>query len=55
MLGGIRGSLTSDCTYSIYTACIRPIMAYCDTVWNCRGVGNSSSLKRLQRRAAKVV
>ena len=30
-------------------------MDYCDTVWNCRGIGNSSSLERLQRRAAKIV
>ena len=41
MLGGIRGNLTSDCANSIYTA--------------CRGIGNSSSLERLQRRAAKIV
>ena len=32
-----------------------PIMDYCGTVWNCCGVGNSSSLERLQRRAAKIV
>ena len=55
ILGGIRGNLTSDCANSIYTACIPPIMDYCDTVWNCRGIGNSSSLERLQRRAAKIV
>ena len=55
MLGGIRGNLTSHCAYSIYTAYIRPIMDYCDTVWNCCGVGNSTSLERLQRRAAKIV
>ena len=55
MLGRIRGNLTSHCAYSIYTAYIRPIMDYCDIVWNCCGVGNSTSLERLQRRAAKIV
>ena len=55
MLGGIRGNLSSDCANSIYTACIPPIMDYCDTVWNCRGIGNNSPLERLQRRAAKIV
>ena len=55
MLWGIRGNLTSDCANSSYTACIPPIMDYCDTMWNCRGIGNSSSLERLQRRAAKIV
>ena len=55
MLRRIRGNLTSDCANSIYTAYIRPIMDYCDTMWNCCGVGNSSSLERLQRRAVKIV
>ena len=47
--------LTSGCANSIYTAYIRPIIDYCDTVWNCYGIGNSLSLERLQRRAAKIV
>ena len=55
MLGRIRANLTSDCANSIYTAYIRPILDYCDTEWNCCGAGNSSSLERLQRRAAKIV
>ena len=55
MQEGIRGNLTSDCANSIYTVYIRPIMDYCDTVWICCGVGNSSSLERLQRRVAKIV
>ena len=55
MLGRIRGNLTSHCADSIYTTYIRPIMYYCDTVWNCCGVGNSTSLERLQRLAAKIV
>ena len=55
MLGRIRENLTSDCANSIYTAYMRSIMGYCDTVWNCCGVGNSSSLERLQRRAANIV
>ena len=55
MLGRIRGNLTSDCANSIYTAYIRPIMDYCDTVCNCFGIGNSSSLERLQRRVTKIV
>ena len=32
MLGRIGGNPTSDCDNSIYTAYIRPIMDYCDTV-----------------------
>ena len=47
--------LTSGCANSIYTAYIRPIIDYCDAVWNCYGIGNSLSLERLQRRAAKIV
>ena len=35
MQGRIRGNLTPDCTNSIYTAYIRPIMDYRDIVWNC--------------------
>ena len=54
-LGRIGGNLTSDCANSIYTAYIHPIMDYCDTVWNCCGVGNGSSLERLQRRASKIL
>ena len=55
MLGRIRGNLTSGCANSIYTAYIRPIMDYCDTVWNCCGFDSRSSLERLQRRATKIV
>ena len=55
MLGRIRVNLTSDRANSIYTAYIRPIKDYCDTVWNCCGAGISSSLERLQRCAAKIV
>ena len=55
MLGRIRGNLTSDCANSIYKGYIRPIMDYCDTMWNCCGVGNISSLERPQRRAAQIV
>ena len=47
--------LTSDCANSIYTAYFCPFMDYCDTVWNCCRIGNSLSLERLQRRAAKIV
>ena len=55
MLERIRENLTSVCANSIYTAYIRRIMDYCNTVWKSCGVGNSSSLERLQRRAAKIV
>ena len=55
MLERIRENLTSVCANSIYTAYIRRIMDYCDTVWKSCGVGNSSSLERLQRRASKIV
>ena len=54
MLERIRENLTSVCANSIYTAYIRRIMDYCNTVWKSCGVGNSSSLERLQRRAAKL-
>ena len=47
--------LTSGCANSIYAAYIRPIIDYCDTVWNCYGIGNSLSLERLQKCAAKIV
>ena len=55
MLGRIRRNLTPVCANSIHTTFVRPIMDYCDTVWNCCGVGSSWSLERLQRRAAKIV
>ena len=55
MLERIRENLTSVCANSVYTAYIRRIMDYCDTVWKSCGVGNSSSLQRLQRRASKIV
>ena len=55
MLGRIRGNLTSDCANSIYKGYILHIMDYCDTMWNCCGVGNISSLERPQRRAAQIV
>ena len=47
--------LTSGYANSIYTAYIRCIIDYCDTVWNCYGIGNSLSLERFQRHAAKIV
>ena len=55
MLARIRENLTSVCANSIYTAYIRRIMDYCNTVGKSCGVGNSSSLERFQRRAAKIV
>ena len=47
--------LTSGSANAIYTAYIRHIIDYCDTVWNCYGIGNSLSLERFQRHAAKIV
>lgn len=55
MLGRIRNDLTSHCANIIYVSFIRPIVEYCDTVWDCCGVGNATSLEKLQRRAARIV
>ena len=55
ILGRIRRNLTSHLADAIYITYIAPIMDYCNTVWNCCGVCNSTSLERLQRRAAKIV
>ena len=52
MLTRIR-VLTTYCANVIYSSFIRPVLDYCDTVWNCCGEGNRSSLERLQRRAAR--
>ena len=55
MLGRIRNDITSHCTSIIYVSFIRPIVEYCDTVWDCCGVGNATNLEKLQRRAARIV
>ena len=55
MLGRIRNNLTSHCANIIYTSYIRPVLEYCDTVWGCCGIGNATSLEKLQRRAARIV
>lgn len=55
MLSRLRNNLTSYAANTLYLSFIRPIFDYCDTVWNCCGVGNASSLDNLQRRAAKIV
>ena len=48
-------NLTTHCSNVIYTSFIRPVLDYCNTVWNCCGKGNTSSLERLQRRAARII
>ncbi len=49
MLRRMRGSLTVYSANAVYISFIRPIMEYCDTVWNCCGVWNSTLLEKLQR------
>ena len=34
---------------------IRPVFGHCDTVWNCCYEKNTSSIERLQRRAAIII
>ena len=55
MLGRIRNDLTPHCANIVYVSFIRPILEYCDTVWDRCGAGNASSLEKLQRRAARIV
>ena len=38
----------------IYLSYVRPILEYCDIVWDSCGVYNSTSLEKLQRRAARI-
>ena len=52
MLRRIRGSITSHCANTIYLSYVRPILEYCDIVWDSCGVCNSTSLEKLQGRAA---
>ncbi len=55
MLRRMRGSLTVYSANAVYISFSRPIMEYCDTVWNCCGVCNSTLLEKLQRRAARII
>ena len=52
MLSRIR-VLTTYCANVIYTSFIRPVLDYCDTVWNCCGA-KQPSLEMLQRRATRI-
>ena len=47
-------NLTTHCTNVIYTSFIIPVFDYCDTVLNCCGEGNTSSLERLQKRTTRI-
>ena len=55
ILKRIRGSLTVDAANAVYVSFIRPVMEEWDAVWHPCGVGNSMSLEKLQRRAARIV
>ena len=55
MLRHMRGNLTVYSANAVYIFFIRPLMEYCDTVWNCCGVCNSALLEKLQRRAARII
>ena len=52
---GTKKTLTTYAANNLYISFIRPIFDYCDTIWNCCGVGNCNSLEKFQRRAAKIV
>ena len=39
----------------VYKSFIVPIFDYCDAVWNCCGKGNSDSLEKLERGAARII
>ena len=55
MLGRIRKNLTVHCAITIYVSFIRPVLDYCDSVYNYCGELNTNSLEKLQRRAARIV
>ena len=55
MLRRMRGNLKLYFANGVYMSFIRPKMEYCDTVWNCCGVGNSALLEKLQRCAARII
>ena len=39
----------------IYTACIQPVIDYCDTVWNVCGAGGTRRAQHLQNQAARII
>jgi hypothetical protein len=43
MLGRIRNDLTPHCANIVYVSFIRPILEYCDTLWDRCGAGKSST------------
>ena len=55
MLGRIRNNLTMHCASTIYMSFIRPVLDYCDSMYNCCGEMNTNSLEKLQRLAAWIV
>ena len=55
MLGRIRNDLTPYCANIVYVSFVRPILEYCDTVWNCCESRNAKNMEKLQRRAARIV
>ena len=55
MLGRTRKNISMASANQIYKSFIVPIFDYCDAVWNCCGIVNSDSIKKLQRRAARIV
>jgi ATP phosphoribosyltransferase regulatory subunit HisZ len=46
MLGCIRNDLTPHFANIVYVSFIRPILEYCDTVWDRCGAGNALSLEK---------
>ena len=55
MLGRIRKNLNVHCANTIYVSFVRPVLDYCDFVYNCCGEMNNNSLEKLQRRAVWIV
>ena len=55
MLSRLRRNLTVHAANTLYLSFIRPIFDYCDSVWNCCGSVNASTIDNFQRRASKIV
>ena len=55
VLGRARKNISMHSANKVYKSYIIPVLDYCDTVWNCCGTVNSDKLKRLQRRAARII
>ena len=55
VLRKLRCILPADALQLIYTACIQPVIDYCDTVWNVCGAGGTRRAQHLQNQAARII